>query len=81
MPRYFFNVDEDDPSIDHEGTELADIKAARDEAIKLTGGMLRNGSGSSLWGGKPWRLWVTDQPGGAGKTLFTLQFSATEDEH
>jgi uncharacterized protein DUF6894 len=79
LPRYFFNVDEDCPSIDHEGTELPDIETARDEAVKLTGEMLRNGSGSRLWSGQSWRLWVTDQPGGAGKTLFTLRFSATEE--
>jgi integrase len=33
-----------------------------------------------LWRGQPWRLWVTDQPGGAGKTLFTLRFSATDGD-
>ena len=28
--------------------------------------------------GEPWKLWVTDQPDGAGTTVLTLQFAAVE---
>jgi hypothetical protein len=31
---------------------------------------------AALWNGTPWRMWVTDQPNGEGKTFFTLRFSA-----
>ena len=50
---------------------------ARIEFIDQT---LRDGGGPHLWSGKQWRMWVTDQPGGVGKTFFTLRFSATEGD-
>ena len=78
MPRYFFNLKDGRTSLDDEGTELADIDAARREAVTYAGSTLRDGAGDSLWNGEPWRLWVTDQPNGEGKTFFTLHFSAVE---
>jgi len=78
MPRYFFHVaDNDHPIIDDEGTELPDLQTARKEAVCASAEMLRDGGAAKLWTGTPWRLWVTDHPGGAGKRLFTLQFSAS----
>jgi hypothetical protein len=29
-----------------------------------------------MWNGDPWRIWVTDEPLGKGKTLLTLCFTA-----
>jgi hypothetical protein len=78
MPRYYFNLKDGRVSLDDEGTELADIKAARQEAVRFSGEVLRDGAGDSLWEGEPWRLWVTDQPNGKGMTFFTLDFSARE---
>jgi hypothetical protein len=56
-------------------SELADREAARREAITAAADMLRDGSGKVIWGGKPWRMWVTQEPNGTGKPLFTLRFS------
>jgi hypothetical protein len=80
MPRYFFNMDDGRTAIDNEGSDLPDLKAAQEEALVTTADMMRGGGGPDLWSGKPWRMWVTDQPGGAGKTFFSLRFSATEDD-
>ena len=80
MPRYFFNMDDGRTAIDNEGSDLPDLKAAQEEALVTTADMMRDGGGPDLWSGKPWRMWVTDQSGGAGKTLFTLRFSATEGD-
>jgi hypothetical protein len=78
MPRYYFHVSDSDHSIiDDEGTELPDLQAAHKEAVCASSEMLRDGGAATLWSGTPWRLWVTDHAGGAGKRLFTLQFSAT----
>jgi|tagenome__1003787_1003787.scaffolds.fasta_scaffold19948915_3 hypothetical protein len=60
------------------GVELADIDAARKEAVTFSGEVLRDATGETLWEGQPWQLWVTDQPGGKGKTFLTLSFSAVE---
>ena len=78
MPLFYFHVEDDRTVLDQEGTELPDLEAARREAITTAGEMLRNGSAIVVWGGKPWRMWVTDAPGGGGKPLFTLRFSAPE---
>jgi len=78
MPRYYFNLKDGRESLDEVGVELTDIDAARKQALTFSGEVLRDSSGASLWQGEPWRLWVTDQPSGKGKTFFTLSFSAVE---
>jgi ATP/maltotriose-dependent transcriptional regulator MalT len=78
MPRYYFNLRDGRDSLDEEGSELADIHAARKKAVTLSGEVLRDGAGDSLWDGATWKLWVTDAPAGKGKTFFTLSFSAVE---
>ena len=69
MTRFYFHVDDDRTILDQEGTELPDMEAARREAITASGEMLRDGSGAVIWDGKPWRMWVTDEPRGKGKPL------------
>jgi Domain of unknown function (DUF6894) len=78
MTRYFFHLHDGVPSLDHEGIELLDFAAAREEAACASGELLRDRTRFSFESGEPWRFWVTDGPGGAGKTLLTLQFIATE---
>ena len=74
MPRYFFHIaDGDDAFIDNEGTEFPNLDAGRDEAVRTSAEMLRDGEvGPALWNGTPWRLWVTDHPSEAGPRLFTI---------
>jgi hypothetical protein len=78
MSRYFFHLHDGVPSLDHKGIELLDFAAAREEAACASGELLRDRTRFSFRSGEPWRFWVTDGPGGAGKTLLTLQFIATE---
>jgi hypothetical protein len=78
MSLYYFNLRDGHESLDNEGTELVDINAARAAAVTYSGEVLRERHGATLWKGQPWELWVTDQPGGKGKTFFTLNFSAVE---
>jgi hypothetical protein len=75
MPKYFFHVIDGYESLDTEGTDLPDLAAARNAAVTMSGQILRDGGGETLWAGVPWRLWVTD---GSGATLFTLSFSCAE---
>ena len=74
MPRYFFHVHDGSSIKDKEGTELPDIFAAQEEAIHLSGELLRE-MGGKFWNGEEWSLDVTDE---AGRILFTLRFSAEE---
>ena len=77
MPRYYFNLKDGRESLDDVGSEFPDIHAARREAVRYSGEVLRDG-GASLWEGSSWQLWVTDEPSGKGKTFFTLNFSAVQ---
>jgi hypothetical protein len=45
-------------------------------AVTTTAELLGGMTGREFWSGVPWKLWVTDQPGGAGETVLMLEFSA-----
>ena len=64
--------------LDDAGVELRDIAAARNQALRASSEIFRAGprATATLWNGTPWRMWVTDNPNGEGKTFFTLRFSA-----
>jgi ABC-type taurine transport system substrate-binding protein len=79
MPRYYFHIEDHRTYVDQVGVELPDLQAARDEAIGAAGQILRDGAAKNLWGGKPWRMWVTQTPFANEKPLFVLRFSATEE--
>jgi hypothetical protein len=78
MPRYYFNFKDGKTSLDQEGVELSGLSQARDMAIMHSGEILRDGASGALWAGESWHMWITDEPNGAGKTLLTLKFSATD---
>jgi Domain of unknown function (DUF6894) len=79
MPRYYFHIEDDRTEIHRIGVELHDLETARDEAVSAAGQILRNGAAKNLWGGKPWRMWVTQSPFANEKPLFVLRFSATNE--
>jgi hypothetical protein len=80
MPRYYFHLKDGRLSLDDYGIDLPDLGAARKEAVRYSGEVLRDGAHTTLWNGEPWNLWVTDQPAGEGRTLFTLTFAAVDGE-
>jgi hypothetical protein len=77
MSLYYFNIKDGSTTLDDEGHELADLSAARREAVETAGRILAD-SEDHLWNGEPWCMWVTDQPSGGGTTLFTLEFTAKD---
>jgi hypothetical protein len=72
MPRYFFHVHDGQSSIDRDGTELASLQEAREEAVRLSGQMLRERA-ARFWEGEKWRLDVASP---ADVPLFTLIVAA-----
>ena len=74
MPRFFFDLRDGTHVIDKEGTELSDLIAARVEAVRLAGGLLKDGA-AKFWDGMAWRVEVKDE---AGLLLFVLDVSATD---
>ena len=69
MPRYFFHSEDGRLEHDHEGTELADVGAARTEAVRFAGSLLSNRP-QALWESTRWRLLVTDE---SALILFTIE--------
>jgi hypothetical protein len=79
MNLYYFHIRNGHTILDDVGSRLANIAAVRAEALKASCEMLP-GVHPDLWNGVAWRLWVTDGPKATGKTLFTLEFSASVTE-
>jgi hypothetical protein len=71
MARYFFHMEDGCTIFDSEGVDLPNLEAARLEAIQAFGEMLRD-IPNAVKQGDPFRLWVTNQPGGKGIKMFTL---------
>jgi hypothetical protein len=74
MPRYFFHVRDGTYSPDFIGAELADLDAARREAVQYSGAILKD-SGTKFWETNDWSMEVKDD---AGLTLFALYFLAVQ---
>jgi hypothetical protein len=74
VPIFHFNVRDGSEIPDPEGTELPDIRSARNEAVKLAGRLLLD-EPDKFWEGSEWHVEVTDD---AGLILFRLDFTATE---
>lgn len=79
MPRFHFHVLDGSAVTDIEGLELPNIAAARTEAIRLAGAVLKDYRGDDIWRGKPWQIVVNDSPApDTGRTYFELTLTATE---
>ncbi len=74
MPRFFFNVHDGVEMPDLEGVELPDLRSARNEAVQLSAGMLRDAP-EQFWNHQEWAVDVTDE---SGLILFTLTFVGTQ---
>jgi hypothetical protein len=73
MSRYFFHVDDGAHLPDLTGAELPDLAAARAEAVRSAGSMLRDEDDESAFGrASAWQMNVTDE---ADLLLFTLRFN------
>lgn len=74
MPRYHFNVYDGVRLRDDEGTELPDWQAARLEAIRRAGDILKDDA-QRIAVGEDWRIEVTDS---TGLILFQMAFLMVE---
>lgn len=62
MPRYYFHTQTVSRITGAEGMELSDILAARAEAIRTSGELVRDGV-ATFWGSRPWSVTVTNAVG------------------
>jgi hypothetical protein len=78
MSLYYFHFSNGKTVLDEIGTELSNLAAVRKEAVLISREVILvpNGECPSLWDGVPSKLWVTDEPSAAGRTILTLDISA-----
>ena len=74
MPRFHFHVHDGCSVLDPEGTELPDPQAARLEAIRIAGDILKHDA-HRIALGEDWRIEVTDH---TGLILFQMTFLVVE---
>lgn len=72
MPRYFFDIVDGEDLPDPDGSEHADLNAARIEAIRYSGEVLRE-MPERFWHAEEWKMTVSDWN---RIPLFTLKFFA-----
>jgi hypothetical protein len=77
VPRYYFQVKDGTQVRDDDGTELPDLHAARVEAARLAGALLRDRAWK-FWDGRPWHIEGANGPEGVGRLLSRLSFSAAD---
>ena len=75
MPRFLFHVRDGIRMIDNNGKDLADLGAARLEAVRLTERLLIEYHEAS-WINEDWKIVVTDE---SKVVVFVLQISAIFD--
>jgi hypothetical protein len=68
VPRYFFHVTDGTGQTDDGGRVLADLAAAKCEAVKYAGDLIC-GASERFWDEAEWHMTVADE---TGLTLFTL---------
>jgi hypothetical protein len=76
--RYYFHYRNGQEHLDPYGIDLETIADAKNEALRLSSELLTEYAMTSAWTGKRMWIWVTDQPKGHGRTLFSLALTATE---
>jgi len=72
VPRYYFHTEDSRQAPDREGVDLPDLAAARQEAVRALGEMLKERS-EAFWNEGLLRMRVAD---GAGLTLFLIEVNA-----
>ena len=74
VPRFFFNLRDGQAHGDETGTQLADLKSARQEAMRKLGNLLAS-SPDRFCNGHDWRMEVTD---GSGLLMFRIDLMTTD---
>ncbi len=79
MPFRYFHLENGVTTLNADGVEVCDALAMRAEATATVPDVLcGDDSPASLRNGRRLRLWVTDKPNGAGKTLYAIHLRAVE---
>ena len=76
MALHFFHFSDGHTTLDLVGTNHPELISVRKEAVRIFSELLNTALTHTLWTGEPWKVWVTDQPNGTGRTVLTLEMNA-----
>jgi hypothetical protein len=80
MAMHYFHLANGSVSLDDIGTDLPTLAAVEIEALRTARDMLNLGSTDGIWDGGAWKVWVTDQPNAAGRTVLSLEVLAARGD-
>lgn len=75
MPRYLFHIAGARRYVDTDGVDLADLQAAKLEALRIIRELMIDNSIDDLWSGGEWVMTVADE---AAQNLFSIRLSAAQ---
>lgn len=75
MYRYFFHIHGSRDYVDTDGVELADLEAARTEALRIIRELMIDNAMDDLWSGGECVMTVTDD---AARNLFSIRLSTAQ---
>lgn len=75
MALYFFHIDGERRYVDTDGVELADLAAAKIEALRIISELITGNAVGDLWSGGEWIMTVADE---AERELFSIRLSTSQ---
>jgi hypothetical protein len=76
MALHYFHMSNGETILDVKGTDIPDSSSVRKEAVRTARDLLNLRETDKLWDGNPWKVWVTDRPNGAGRTIAIIEVNA-----
>lgn len=70
MPQYFFHVDGERQYVDTDGVELADLEAAKKEALRIFGELITGDALGDIWSVGEWVMTAADE---TARELFSIR--------
>jgi hypothetical protein len=58
------------------GTDLASLAEVKKAVVRVAHDLLSLQTSAEIWTGAPWKVWATDEPKGAGRTIAAMELRA-----
>jgi hypothetical protein len=76
MALHYFHLSNGKTTLDDVGTDHANLADVQKEVVRVARDLLSLKSSDDIWSRESWKVWATDQPKGAGRTIATLELKA-----
>lgn len=75
MSRYFFHINGERRYVDTDGLDLADLEAAKKEALKIISELMAGDAVGDIWLAGGWIMTVVDE---TARELFSIRISTSQ---